>query len=245
MLLLSSVRMGINLGPDRRPLDRHGQRAVHPDPAGLPPEAARLGARRRGAERRPRLVPAEPAVQRPAGARRLSESGRSAEQPRSGARARPSCTRSVRSRPHPAILDPKDDLRVAIQLRDRSAQGPRRPGRRHARADPRRLPAEGQALSSRRRRRGVGRSASWSSRTRCSARPGSSAPPTSSPRPPRRRGPAPPEEPSAETVHAGIHDRDVDPSRIVAVEHLCVRYLWDDASYLWLTQKQCPTRSAS
>jgi hypothetical protein len=28
----------------------------------------------------------------------------------------------------------------------------------------------------------------------------------------------------------------VGPSRIVAVEHLCVRYLWDDASYLWLGQ---------
>ena len=39
--------------PDRRPVDRHGQRAVHPDPAGLPPEAPRLGAGRRGAERRP------------------------------------------------------------------------------------------------------------------------------------------------------------------------------------------------
>ena len=43
-------------------------------------------------------------------------------------------------------------------------------------------------------------------------------------------------DPKAETVHAGIHDKDVDSSRIVAVEHLCVRYLWDDASYLWLTQ---------
>ena len=40
-------------GPDRRPVDRHGQRAVHPDPAGVPPEAPRLGAGRRGAERRP------------------------------------------------------------------------------------------------------------------------------------------------------------------------------------------------
>jgi DnaJ-like protein len=48
-------------------------------------------------------------------------------------------------------------------------------------------------------------------------------------KPPRR-------EPNAETVHAGLHDKDVDPSRIVAVEHLCVRYLWDDASYLWLGQ---------
>jgi hypothetical protein len=43
-------------------------------------------------------------------------------------------------------------------------------------------------------------------------------------------------EPGAETVHPGIHDKDVDPSRIVAVEHLCVRYLWDDASFLWLGQ---------
>jgi hypothetical protein len=43
-------------------------------------------------------------------------------------------------------------------------------------------------------------------------------------------------EPNAETVHPGIHDKDMDPSRIVAVEHLCVRYLWDDASYLWLGQ---------
>src|SRR5262249_37553588 len=43
-------------------------------------------------------------------------------------------------------------------------------------------------------------------------------------------------EPRAETVHAGIHDKDVDPSRVVAVEHLCVRYLFDEASYLWLVQ---------
>ena len=51
-----------------------------------------------------------------------------------------------------------------------------------------------------------------------------------------RAAPRPGPDPKAETVHAGIHDKDVDPSRIVAVEHLCVRYLWDDASYLWLTQ---------
>ena len=43
-------------------------------------------------------------------------------------------------------------------------------------------------------------------------------------------------EPSAETVHAGIHDRDVDPAHLVAIEHLCVRYQWDDASVLWLGQ---------
>lgn len=45
-------------------------------------------------------------------------------------------------------------------------------------------------------------------------------------------------EPSTETVHGGIHDRDVPAERTVGVEHLCVRYLWDDAVYLWLTQKQ-------
>jgi hypothetical protein len=51
--------------------------------------------------------------------------------------------------------------------------------------------------------------------------------PASRPRPDR----------GAETVHAGIHDRDVDRSRMVAVELLCVRYLWDDAEYLWITQQ--------
>jgi DnaJ domain len=55
-------------------------------------------------------------------------------------------------------------------------------------------------------------------------------------RPAPRPASRPRTEPSAETVHAGIHDKDLDPSRIVAVEHLCVRYLWDDASYLWLGQ---------
>ncbi len=44
--------------------------------------------------------------------------------------------------------------------------------------------------------------------------------------------------PSAETVRGGIHDQNVAPERIVGVEHLCVRYLWDEAAYLWLTQKQ-------
>lgn len=44
-------------------------------------------------------------------------------------------------------------------------------------------------------------------------------------------------EPRSETVHTGIHDRDVSPTRIVAVEHLCVRYLWDDVDFLGLTQK--------
>ncbi len=56
--------------------------------------------------------------------------------------------------------------------------------------------------------------------------PGPESHPVSRPRPAR----------AADTVHAGIHDHDVDPSRMVAVELLCVRYLWDDAEYLWLTQ---------
>ncbi len=44
-------------------------------------------------------------------------------------------------------------------------------------------------------------------------------------------------EPKSETVHAGIVDKDVPPARRLAVELLCVRYLWDEASYLWLDQK--------
>lgn len=54
---------------------------------------------------------------------------------------------------------------------------------------------------------------------------------------PDRAAPARPRrEPSAETVHPGIQDRDIEPALSVAVEHLCVRYLWDDASLLWLGQ---------
>jgi hypothetical protein len=41
---------------------------------------------------------------------------------------------------------------------------------------------------------------------------------------------------SGESIHSGIHDKQVHPSRIVAAELFCVRYLWDDADYLWLTQ---------
>ncbi|MFI5455165.1 MAG: J domain-containing protein [Isosphaerales bacterium] len=44
-------------------------------------------------------------------------------------------------------------------------------------------------------------------------------------------------ERSSESVHSGIHDHDVLESRILGVELLCVRYLWDDADYLWLTQR--------
>jgi DnaJ domain len=45
-------------------------------------------------------------------------------------------------------------------------------------------------------------------------------------------------EPSAESLRGGIHDASVQATRILAVEHLCVRYLWDDAAYLWLVRKQ-------
>lgn len=44
-------------------------------------------------------------------------------------------------------------------------------------------------------------------------------------------------ERGAEAVHSGILDGDAAPARLVAVEHLCVRYLWDDAEYLWLGQR--------
>lgn len=45
-------------------------------------------------------------------------------------------------------------------------------------------------------------------------------------------------EPSSETLRGGIHDTTVAPRLMIAVEHLCVRYLWDDAAYLWLVQKK-------
>jgi hypothetical protein len=41
----------------------------------------------------------------------------------------------------------------------------------------------------------------------------------------------------AETVHSVIVDKHLPPSHLVAVEHFCVRYLWDEAEYLWLTQR--------
>jgi hypothetical protein len=38
-------------------------------------------------------------------------------------------------------------------------------------------------------------------------------------------------------VHAGIFDHEAPRAAVVAVELLCVRYLWDDADFLWLTQR--------
>ena len=40
-----------------------------------------------------------------------------------------------------------------------------------------------------------------------------------------------------ESVHAGLFDKGADPSLLVAIELLCVRYIWDEADYLWLTQR--------
>lgn len=45
-------------------------------------------------------------------------------------------------------------------------------------------------------------------------------------------------EPSAESLRGGIHDANLPADRLVGVEHLCVRYLWDEAAYLWLVQRQ-------
>jgi hypothetical protein len=57
------------------------------------------------------------------------------------------------------------------------------------------------------------------------------------PRPePQQAARARPER-GSESVHAGIHDQDVPHPRVLAVELLCVRYLWDEADYLWLTQR--------
>jgi hypothetical protein len=54
-------------------------------------------------------------------------------------------------------------------------------------------------------------------------------------------GPADPARPKprpqTHTIHAGIHDKHVAPSRLVALELMCVRFLWDEADYLWITQR--------
>jgi DnaJ-like protein len=44
-------------------------------------------------------------------------------------------------------------------------------------------------------------------------------------------------ERKSESVHPGIFDHEAPRLRIVTAELLCVRYLWDDADYLWLTQR--------
>jgi hypothetical protein len=61
---------------------------------------------------------------------------------------------------------------------------------------------------------------------------------TQTSRPAERQSPARPRpERSAEAVHPGIHDEGFDALHLVGVELLCVRYLWDDAEYLWLNQR--------
>jgi hypothetical protein len=54
--------------------------------------------------------------------------------------------------------------------------------------------------------------------------------------PPPHPGRAGPKRQS-ESVYAGIVDHDIPRARIAAVELLCLRYLFDDADYLWLTQR--------
>jgi DnaJ domain len=44
-------------------------------------------------------------------------------------------------------------------------------------------------------------------------------------------------ERKTESVHAGIFDHETPRARVVAIELLCIRYLWDDADFLWLTQR--------
>jgi DnaJ domain len=44
-------------------------------------------------------------------------------------------------------------------------------------------------------------------------------------------------ERKSESVHAGIFDHETPRARLVAVELLCIRYMWDDTDYLWLTQR--------
>jgi hypothetical protein len=65
------------------------------------------------------------------------------------------------------------------------------------------------------------------------ARAARAEPPAPAPQPTARARP----ERQTETTHAGIHDQDIASSHVVAVELLCVRYLWDDAEYLWLSQR--------
>ncbi len=50
--------------------------------------------------------------------------------------------------------------------------------------------------------------------------------------PPRPR----PERPS-DSVRPGMHDKNVPPSSLVALELLCVRFLWDEADYVWITER--------
>ena len=128
MLLAFERPDGNQPGIDRRPVDRHGQRALHPDSAGFPPEASGLGARRRGAQRGPGHLFAKPTVERPAGTA-------------SSSRASSSVLGGVDVSLISFEIDPHKVLGVTV--------------RRVARSDPRRLQAKGQALSPGCRRRGV------------------------------------------------------------------------------------------
>jgi len=52
--------------------------------------------------------------------------------------------------------------------------------------------------------------------------------PANSPRPKADR--------QTDPVQAGIHDKNVPPASVVALELLCVRFLWDEADYFFITQ---------
>lgn len=54
---------------------------------------------------------------------------------------------------------------------------------------------------------------------------------------PHRAPERPKPERRSESTHAGIHDKHLPPSSLVALELLCVRFLWDEADYLWITQR--------
>ncbi len=63
------------------------------------------------------------------------------------------------------------------------------------------------------------------------------AAPASAPQAEPARPDRPKRDPKTETTTAGLIDKGVAPHRLIAVELLCVRYLWDQAAYLWLDQK--------
>jgi hypothetical protein len=57
------------------------------------------------------------------------------------------------------------------------------------------------------------------------------------PQPQQHHPRQPKAEQQAASVHAGIHDKHVPPENMVALELLCVRFLWDESDFLWLTQR--------
>ena len=137
---------------------------------------------------------------------------------------------------------PRGHSLVFLQLRDRPAHGARRlrRTRRWSRfARPTGASARRSTPTSAARN---GRSGCSSSPTRCSARRAWCGPPATEPAA-ARTAPAATQAPAARSPASrpfagAFTTTELPPARLVGVEHLCVRYLWDDAAYLWLTQKQ-------